>query len=228
MLDQLDQIKFAENAEARCPCVLVVDVSDSMNGEPIAELNKGLRTFKAGVLQDPLASKRVEIAIVTFGSTASVVSPFTTADEFAPPQLRASGLTAMGQGIVTALDLVAQEKAKYRSAGIAYYRPWVFLITDGQPTDSVVEATRRVHEEDNSEKKGVSFFAVGVQGANMEKLRSIVTREPVKLAGLNFEEMFLWLSSSLQRNSSARPANPSQPLNEVQVPLQPLGWTTTG
>lgn len=126
----------------------------------------------------------------------------------------------MGSGIMTALDLVAQEKATYNEAGITYYRPWVFLITDGAPTDDVVEATRRVHEEDSDTRKAVSFYAVGVQGANMETLRSISVKEPVKLDGLSFGEMFLWLSSSLQRVSVGR-------IGE-QVPLQPLGWTVSG
>lgn len=220
MLTHFDEVKFAKNAESRCPYVLAVDVSSSMGGAPINELNRGLHAFRDAIRSDSLASKRVEVAIVTFGDSASVLCPFTTAQDFEPPTLSASGSTAMGSGIMTALDLVAQEKAKYKAAGITYYRPWVFLITDGEPTDSVVEATRRVHEEDSETRKAVSFYAVGVQGANMEILRSISVKEPVKLDGLAFGEMFLWLSSSLQRASVVR-------IGE-QVPLQPLGWAVSG
>lgn len=220
MLTRLDEIKFAENAESRCPCVLAVDVSTSMGGAPINELNRGLHAFRDAIRSDSLASKRVEVAIVTFGDSASVLCPFTTAQDFEPPTLSASGSTAMGSGIVAALDLVAEEKVKYKEAGITYYRPWVFLITDGVPSDSVVQATRRVHEEDSDNRKAVSFYAVGVQGANMETLHSISVREPVKLDGLAFGEMFLWLSSSLQRTSLVR--------IDQQAPLQPLGWATSG
>ncbi len=58
---------FASNPEPRCPCILLLDVSGSMNGRPINELNAGLVTFRDELLADPLALKRVELGIVTFG-----------------------------------------------------------------------------------------------------------------------------------------------------------------
>ncbi|MBO9633495.1 MAG: hypothetical protein J7578_10300, partial [Chitinophagaceae bacterium] len=58
---------FADNPEPRCPCVLLLDTSGSMSGKPIAQLNEGIQTLKKELLADPLASKRVEIAVVTFG-----------------------------------------------------------------------------------------------------------------------------------------------------------------
>jgi uncharacterized protein YegL len=67
------------------------------------------------------------------------------------------------------------------------------------------------------------FFAVGVEGANFDSLRSIAVREPLKLKGLQFRELFQWLSSSLAAKSHSRPAD------EENVPLQsPAGWATAG
>ena len=63
-------VEFAENPEPRVPCVLIVDTSTSMQGPRIDELNKGLQAYKQELLADPLASKRVEVAIVTFGGGA--------------------------------------------------------------------------------------------------------------------------------------------------------------
>ncbi|MBA3967146.1 MAG: hypothetical protein H0X47_15500, partial [Nitrospirales bacterium] len=69
MTDQIafGTTEFADNPEPRCPCLLLLDISASMNGTPIAELNKGLITFKDELAADQLAMKRVEVAIVTFG-----------------------------------------------------------------------------------------------------------------------------------------------------------------
>jgi len=215
-----DVIEFAENPEPRCPCVLLLDASGSMNGAPIDALNLGLRTFKDELNRDDIAKKRVEVAIITFSSDVRVVQDFVTADQLEPPTLTAQGLTHMGSGIHKALDLVQARKAQYRTNGVAYYRPWVFLITDGEPqgeSDSVVEqaAQRLKNEEENSR---VAFFAVGVEDANIERLSQIVVRSPLKLRGLNFQEMFIWLSASMQRVSQSRP--------DEQVPLPPPGWGT--
>lgn len=215
-----EAVEFAENPEPRCPCVLLLDTSGSMQGAPIAALNEGLRTFREDLAQDPLASRRVEVAVVTFNNDVTVVEDFTTADNFQAPTLTASGQTHMGNGINKALDLLQSRKAQYRANGIAYYRPWVFLITDGEPQgeppDAIQRATQRIREDENA--KRVAFFAVGVEGANMEKLASIALRAPIKLIGLNFREMFVWLSASMQKVSQSQ-------LDE-QVALPPPGWGT--
>ena len=128
-------VEFAENPEPRVPCVLIVDTSTSMQGPRIDELNKGLQAYKQELLADPLASKRVEVAIVTFGGRVNRLVEFVTAPSFEPPTLLPIGGTPMGEAISTALDMIEERKASYRQHGIAYYRPWAFLITDGEPND---------------------------------------------------------------------------------------------
>lgn len=210
----LDNVDLVINPEPRCPCVLLLDTSGSMSGERINKLNDGLRTFKENLLQDDVASKRVEIAIVTFESSVTVVQDFVTADNFVPPTLATGGSTSMGAGIQQALDMVQDRKRDYNTNRIAYYRPWVFMITDGGPTDIVDVAARRVRSDEES--KRVSFFAVGVEGADMDKLKTIATRAPLKLHGLNFAEMFVWLSSSMQQVSHSNTGE--------QVALAAPGW----
>ena len=116
-------IEFAENPEPRCPCILLLDTSRSMEGEPIAALNAGVRTFRDELIRDPLASRRVEIAVISFDSDVDIVQPFVTANHFEPPDLTASGFTSMGAAINRALDMIQARKLLYRANGIAYFRP---------------------------------------------------------------------------------------------------------
>jgi uncharacterized protein YegL len=191
-----------------------------MNGKPIAQLNEGLRTFKQQLTSDDMAMQRVEVALMTFGPV-QLVTEFQTADVFNPPTLSCTGDTPMGSAIMQGLDLLEARKATYKRAGVAYYRPWVFLITDGAPTDSWQQAAERVHAGDSPERKAFSFFAVGVEGAAMTTLSAICSpgRPPLKLKGLSFRELFSWLSSSL--GGVAR----SQPGQMVALPA-PTGWSS--
>ena len=89
----LGQPEFVENPEPRCPCALVLDVSSSMSGKPIKELNKGVHLLAEELRQDPVAAVRVEPAITTFGGRVEIRCEFGTVDDFQPPTLRASGDT---------------------------------------------------------------------------------------------------------------------------------------
>src|ERR1700733_8702459 len=136
---------FAENPENRCAVVLVLDTSGSMSGQRIQELNAGLQTFRDELFADPLAAKRVEVAIVTFGPV-HVECDFVGIQNFIAPHLSTTGDTPMGSAVEKALEMVRERKDTYRAHGIAYYRPWVFLITDGSPSDSVTRASQLVRE----------------------------------------------------------------------------------
>ncbi len=216
---RLDEVvDFAENPEPRCPCVLLLDTSGSMQGAPIDALNQGLLSFKDELTQNPLASRRVEVSIVTFDSNINVVQDFVTADQFTPPILTAQGLTTMGSGIHKSLDLIQERKAQYRSNGVAYYRPWIFMITDGEPQgelDEVIEQASQRLQSDESNKR-VAFFSVGVENANMTRLSQLTVRTPLKLNGLNFVEMFVWLSASMSAVSHSKV--------DEQIALPPIGW----
>lgn len=208
---------FADNPERRCPVVLLLDKSGSMVGSPIAELNAGVELFRSQVMEDDLASKRVEVAVVTFGPV-EVLQDFVTAPYFTPPTLVASGQTPMGEAITQGLNLLETRKQILREHGISYYRPWVILITDGAPTDNYQEIIQRIRDGEANQK--FIFFAIAVQEANMEILTEISLRQPLRLKGLMFREFFKWLSASLVTVSN------SQPGDRVTLPnpVAPDGW----
>lgn len=210
---------FAENPEPRCPCVLLLDTSGSMRGDPLNQLNAGLVTYKDELAADSLAAKRVEVAIVTFGPV-QVVQDFTTAEQFNPPSLATTGDTPMGAAITQAIEMVAARKQTYRSNAIAFYRPWVFLITDGGPTDPWHGAAAKVKEGEAA--KAFSFFAVGVEGANFEILKQISVREPLRLKGLRFRDLFQWLSNSQKSVSRSTPGDHVP----ISNPATPEGWAS--
>lgn len=226
----LDQAEFADNPEPRCPVVLLLDTSASMRGAPINELNEGLRAFSDAVEADQLASLRVEVAIVTFGESVHAIDvqsgeveaipfdaqqAFVTMDRFQPPTLTADGMTPMGEAVRRALTLLRKRKEIYKHNDIDYFRPWMFLITDGEPTDEWQSAAQQVKEE--GARKGVIFFGVGVEGANMQTLAQFSDqREPLRLKGLAFGELFQWLSKSLSAVAHSKPGE--------QAPLPTVGW----
>ncbi|NJP12317.1 MAG: VWA domain-containing protein [Leptolyngbyaceae cyanobacterium RU_5_1] len=207
--------EFVENPENRCPVILLLDTSSSMSGQPIQALSRGVSVFKEDVQKDTKASLSVEVAIVTFGPV-QLIQDFATVDQFSPPELGAEGYTPIGEAINYALDLLEGRKEIYKANGIQYYRPWVFLITDGAPTDSWESAAERV-KQGEAERK-FCFFAVAVEGADMKTLSQIASpeRPPVLLNGLDFQPLFVWLSTSMKRVSSGK-------VGEA-ISLPPVGW----
>jgi uncharacterized protein YegL len=198
--------EFAENPDPRCACVLVLDRSGSMAGKKIAELNAGLQQFRDELLADELARRRVEIAVVPFGPVVRG-SSFHPAERFVPGTLSAGGDTPTGAAVNYALDLLENQKELYRSHGILRYRPWVILMTDGEPTDAYRAAAKRAREGEAN--KAWTFFPIGVEGANMHTLAEFSDRA-VPLRGHSFREFFQWLSASMSSGSRSTPGGALQ------------------
>lgn len=188
---------IAAPGEPHMACVLLLDTSSSMIGAPIASLNKAINDFKEQTSMDDLAQKRVDIAIIEFNDTARVVQDFTPLSQMQPVTLSATGCTAMGAGINLAIDKVKERNRFYSDMGTPCFKPWIFMITDGAPTDDISAARQRILDEESKGAHGkLKFWAVGVPGYNKDVLTSL-TKRCIALNEANFKGIFDWLSESM-------------------------------
>ena len=216
-----DMVEFADNPEPRCPCVIVLNNCDWQSEASLAALNKGIQTFKYELENDPLASLRVEVAMVVYGwGTAGVYEDFNTVDRFNPGILESlrAGWGGSGDGpIDIGLDMIESRKRRYRDSGISYYRPWMLHVAAcGACAGMGARASDWERLRMAEENKRVAFFAVDVGGLGELVLAPGQLRQPLQLRGLAFNELFLWLSSSMSRVSSSRPGD------EVQLDVDGL------
>ena len=197
-----------ENFEQKSICCFVVDVSGSMSGSPINQLNKGLQEFYTEIQNDSTTSNRLEIAIVEFSSIIDTIVQPSLIENFQMPTLTTKGSTKLVDGVREAISLVEARKDWYKSTQQPYLRPWIILITDGEPDyDQDNDALALEIESATKDKKFV-FLSLGVENANMTFLEKIagykqdddnnwVKIPPMKLQGLKFSEFFKWVSASM-------------------------------
>ena len=205
--------------EKHIACVLLVDVSGSMSGAAIRELNEGLRIFGEALQSDSKAYGCADVCVVSFGSTVQQVVPFCPAAEYVPPVLAAGGLTAMNEAIITGLDMIELRKQEYKDVGVDYWRPWMFLLTDGAPTDNALyhDTQQRLQEALNGKK--INFFPMGIGAdADTDTLKKYTRNgigEVFRASKENFQEAFVWLSNSM---SAITRSDPSM----TKMELEPL------
>ena len=209
----IPDVQFNDNASQRTPCVLVVDGSTSMRGDAITQLNAGLHTFEAQLKGNPLTALRVQVLVIVAGGhgRADVVVDWCDAIDFVPPRIEARGSTPLGAAMSLALDKVEAQKSIYDRNGISSTRPWILLISDGEPNDVgwQRDAERCRWAED---ARRCVVFPIGTRGANLEALGRFSNTPPKRLEGLQFSDLFVWLSRSMTAVSQSAPGE------RVQIP----------
>jgi uncharacterized protein YegL len=156
------------NSSMKFPLVLVLDVSGSMTQRTpygrktkIAELNEKVKMLLDYVKADPKASKITDMAIVTFGGEVQVQSGFNEVSKINFKSLRAYSSTPMGSAINVALDMVKARKKYYLDNGMEFYRPRIFLMSDGAATDAYTAAAKRCTEMVNNREVKVYPIWIG-------------------------------------------------------------------
>ena len=214
MTSFIPDVSFIDNSEQRTPLILVLDCSGSMEGKPIAQLNQGLKLLESELKNDVIAAKRVRLLVIKYGGydECQLHGDWCDAMDFTAPVLEASGLTPTGQAVSLALGEIEAEKQRLKAAGVPYTRPWLFLMSDGEPTDRWQHGAEQARAAEQANK--VAIFPIGVgDHANIDTLGQFSSRgeRGVKqLKGLQFRELFLWLSASMQVVSQSRPGAQAQ------------------
>lgn len=205
---KLSELDLVENPTARVPVCLCLDVSQSMQGQAIEELNMGIKEFYNAINSDEVAKYSAEICIVTFGEDVEVKLDFASIERQEIPTLKANGLTPMGEAVNLSLDLLENRKKEYSDKGVDYYQPWLIIMTDGAPNGDSEELKRSIDRTVQMvENRKLTLFPIGIgPNADMKVLSKYSpNRRPLKLKDLNFVEFFQWLSNSVSRVSMSMP-----------------------
>ena len=182
----------------RLPVYIVVDTSESMFGEPIDQINRSLDLMLASLHRNPYALETAWLSLITFDSIARALVPLTDISEFKLPTLNARPGTALG----TALDLlrvqIAKEVEPATETEKGDWRPIVFLLTDGQPTDSWRPALEKLRAQ---RPKPANIYAIACGSAvDFDVLKEIadVTFRASEATPDMLSKLFIWMSSAIQ------------------------------
>jgi len=197
-------------SEPHMALVFLVDTSGSMGGEPIDELNKGLNRFRTEVCENKQTREILDVAIVEFNSTYSVVQEFVPVEYMEPVNLTVKGSTQMSPAIEKALDMVNERSRFYRRTGTEPYKPWVLLISDGAPdyNDDITAAAQKIRQMEEDGK--VSFRSLGVEGYDPQVLHTLSGPKVMKLLGTDFSSFFNWVNKSMRSVSQSSPGERPQ------------------
>lgn len=183
----------------RLPVYLLLDCSGSMYGEPIEAVKNGVQVLISTLRQDPYALETAYLSIITFNSSAQQVTPLTELAAFQQPTIEASGCTALGEALTLLSQKADQEVTKTTEEKKGDWKPLVFIMTDGEPTDDMTKGLNDFKKR----KWGMVVACAAGTGANTETLKKI-TESVVSLDtadSATIKAFFKWVSASVSTGS---------------------------
>lgn len=183
----------------RLPVYLLLDTSGSMYGEPIEAVKNGVQVLVSTLRQDPYALETAYLSIITFDSKAQQVVPLTELSSFQQPNIEANGCTALGEALSLLANKVDSEVTKTTADVKGDWKPLVFIMTDGEPTDDLNKGLA----EFKKRKFGMVVACAAGQGANTNTLKQI-TENVVQLDtadSATIKSFFKWVSASVSAGS---------------------------
>lgn len=184
----------------RLPVYLLIDISGSMSGEPIEAVKNGLKTMQSALRKDPHALEQAFISLITFESRATQVVPLTEVFNFNAPALNAGGTTSMGEALSLLAECAEREVVKSTPEQKGDWKPLVFIMTDGEPTDNIDKGLAAF----KAVKWGVVVACAAGSHANTEVLRRIAGENVIRLDTTDSNSIaafFKFVSASISATS---------------------------
>lgn len=206
----------------RLPVYLLLDTSGSMSGEPIEAVKNGVQVMISSLRQNPQAIETAFISIITFDSSAQQIIPLTDLASFQMVDLKASGVTALGDGLKLLSNKIDTEVTKTTPEQKGDWKPLVFIMTDGIPTDNWQSGLA----EFKKRKTAFTVACAAGSGADTSILKQI-TENVVSLDtadSASIGKFFQWVSASIGISSSKveDSGKEVQGLNELPPPPSEL------
>ncbi len=206
----------------RLPVYLLLDCSASMTGQPIEQLRQGLRALINDLMTEPMAVETVYLSVITFNSIAQQLIPLTEIMQFKEPQIEASGTTALGAALRLLKNCLAKEILANTTEQKADWKPLVFLMTDGLPTDLWEDIASELKQQPSV---NLIAFATGPDAdiQNLKQITDIVLKSE-ELSSGTLKVFFQWISRSIlqtgksvQVTSSGTPVDLPPPPPQIQI-----------
>lgn len=183
----------------KLPVYLLLDTSGSMSGEPIEAVKNGVQILISTLMQDPYALETAYLSIITFDNQAKQIVPLVELPSFQMPSLSVTGTTAMGDALRLVAERIDAEVQMTTNEVKGDWKPLIFLMTDGSPTDDIQKGIDRLRQS----KTGLIIACAAGHAADTEKLKQI-TEVVVQLdtADSNtIKAFFKWVSASISVGS---------------------------
>jgi len=185
----------------RLPIYFLVDVSESMVGMPIEQVQEGMRTIIQNLRVDPYALETVFVSIIAFAGKAKVLSPLTELYKFYPPTFPIGGGTSLGAGLEALMNDLDASIQKTTLEQKGDWKPIIFLFTDGNPTDNYQATFHRWNEK---YRKHCSLIAVSLGDNVNTQIFAQITNDILLLKNTDpesFCKFFKWVTASIKTTS---------------------------
>jgi uncharacterized protein YegL len=184
----------------RLPVYLVLDTSGSMAGEPIEAVKNGVQVMISSLRQNPQAIETAFISVITFDTSARQLIPLTDLASFQMVDIKATGTTSLGEALTLVSNCIDREVAKTTAEQKGDWKPLVFIMTDGIPTD----VWQNGLTEYQKRKVAFTVACAAGNGADTDILKKI-TDNVVSLDtadSQSISKFFTWVTASIGVSST--------------------------
>ncbi|PBI91646.1 von Willebrand factor type A domain protein [Flavobacterium sp. ACN2] len=185
----------------RLPIYFLIDISESMVGEPIQQVEEGLSTIIQALKTDPHALETVYVSIIVFAGQPKTLVPLQEIVSFYPPRFPIGSGTSLSKGLGHLMYELRNNIVKTTYEVKGDWKPIVFLFTDGVPTDDTQAA---INEWKNNWQRTANLIAVSFGNETDTKLLGQLTENVLHFKNTNvqsYKEFFKWVTDSIKTSS---------------------------